>query len=124
MPIEPPPDIVILASEWQPRALLRAQLIEEGFNVVATDTWPMMRGYLRPGSKPRLAIVDLHNLAHPQEILRDLAVLMKPRLVLVLRAAGTMAQTEIEDLGFRVLNRPITIDDIVAAARAVLTASR
>ncbi len=124
MPLEPPPDVVILATEWRPRALIRAQLIEEGFNVVATDTWSMMRGCLRPGFKPRLAIVDLHNLAQPQEILRDLAVLMKPKLVIVLRASGTMTQTEIEDLGLGVLNRPITIDDIVAAARAVLTASR
>ena len=57
-----PPDIVLLATEWQPRALLRAQLIEEGFEVLATDTWTTMRRYLRPGSKPLLAIVDLQGL--------------------------------------------------------------
>ena len=50
-----PADIVLLATEWQPRALLRAQLIEEGFEVLATDTWTTMRRYLRPGSKPLLA---------------------------------------------------------------------
>src|SRR5262245_66564429 len=85
MPL-PPPDIVFLAPEWQPRALIRAQLIEEGFEVVATRSWPMMRRHLRPGSKPRLAIVDLKDLADPRSVLRDLAVLMKPDRVLVLSA--------------------------------------
>jgi len=28
-----PPDIVLLGAEWPSRALLRAQLIEEGFDV-------------------------------------------------------------------------------------------
>ena len=36
-------DIVLLGAERQTRALLRAQLIEEGLDVLATDTWPMMR---------------------------------------------------------------------------------
>jgi hypothetical protein len=52
---QPSPDIVLLGAERQPRALIRAQLIEAGFDVVATDTWPMMRRHLRPGSKPRLS---------------------------------------------------------------------
>ena len=55
---------------------MRAQLIEEGFEVVATDTWPMMRRHLRPGSKPQLAIVDLKGLPDPREILTGLRVLM------------------------------------------------
>jgi hypothetical protein len=49
-----PPDIVILAVEWESRALLRAQLIEEGFDVAATNTWSMMCPYLTAESKPRL----------------------------------------------------------------------
>ena len=77
-------DIILLASLWQTRALLRAQLIEEGFEVLATDTWPMMRQYLRPGSKPRLAIVDLQGLPDPERALNDLRILMKPNRVLVL----------------------------------------
>jgi hypothetical protein len=121
VPLAPPPDIVILAMEWRPRALIRAQLIEEGFDVAATNTWSMMRRYLQPGSKPRLVIIDLHDLERSQDVLRDLAVLMKPSRVLVLRSSGTVTQTEIEGLGFRILNRPLTIKDIIAAARAVLT---
>src|SRR6266852_5170698 len=95
MPQEPPPDIVLLGAEWQPRAMIRAQLIEAGFDVVATNTWPMMRRQLRPGSKPRLAIVDLKGLSNPQDVLNDLRVLMNPK---------------------RVLSRPIAIKDVVDAA--------
>src|SRR5262245_27963580 len=35
------PDIVLLGAEWPTRALLRAQLAEEGYNVLATDRWPI-----------------------------------------------------------------------------------
>jgi len=112
----PPPDIVLLCTEWQPRALIRAQLIEEGFDVVATDTWPMMRRHLRPGSTPRLAIVDLKGLPNPDDLLDDLRVLMKARQVLVLTATGTVRPEKIERLGFRTLSRPIIIRDVVNAA--------
>src|SRR5437764_909441 len=84
----PPTDIVLLAAEWQPRALIRAQLIEEGFEVVATNSWPMMRRHLRPGMKPRLVLVDLKGLPDPASILNDLRVMMKPGRVLVLTAVG------------------------------------
>jgi DNA-binding response OmpR family regulator len=115
----PPPDIVLLGANWNPRALLRAQLIEHGFDVVATDAWPMMRRHLR-GEKPRLAIVDLQDLDGPMEVLRALRDLIKPDRVLVLTALGTAAPREIEALGFRAIARPIAIDDVVAAAAQLL----
>jgi hypothetical protein len=121
----PSPDIVLLAAEWQPRALIRAQLIEEGFDVVATNTWPMMRRHLRPGMKPQLAVLDLKELPDPRAVLSDLRVLMKPENVLVLTAAGTVSPPDIARLGFRALARPLVIEHIVrAAAQAIHTSSR
>jgi hypothetical protein len=117
---QPPPDIVFLAAEWPLRALIRAQLIEEGWEVVATSDWPMMRRHLRPGSKPRLAVVDLKDLPDPQSVLRDLGVLMKPERVLVLSAIGTIPAAEIERLGFRVIPRPFVIEDVVRAIRKAM----
>jgi len=115
------PAVVLLGVEWQPRALIRAQLIEDGFDVLATDTWPMMRHLVR-SRKPRLAIIDLQGLAEPQTVLDDLGALMTPARVLVLTAAGTLAPAEIERAGFRVLQRPIAIGDVVkAAAEATAT---
>jgi hypothetical protein len=110
------PDVVLLASEWQPRALIRAQLIEECLEVVATDTWPMMRQHLRPGIKPRLALVDLKGLGDPVRALTDLRVLMKPDRVLVLTAVGTVSAADVRRFGFRTLSRPIPIEQVVSTA--------
>jgi ActR/RegA family two-component response regulator len=111
-----PPDIVLLSAEWRPRALIRAQLIEEGFEVVATNTWATMRRHLRTGSKPRLAFVDLKGLSDPQVVLDQLQVLMKPDRVLVLTATGTIPLGDVRRFGFHALSRPIVINDIVRAA--------
>ena len=110
-----PPDIVLLATKWQPRALIRAQLLEQGFEVVATNAWPMMRRHLRPGVKPRVALVDLQGLPEPTAVLDDLRVLMTPERVLVLTAMGTLSIADVESRGFRAISRPIVIADIVQA---------
>jgi hypothetical protein len=110
----------LLSAEWPSRALLRAQLIEEGLEVVATDTWTMMRRQLRPGSKPRFAIVDLQGLKDPERVLKDLRVLMKPDRVLVLTALDTVSPEAIERLGFRMLKRPLSIGRVVAAVVAAI----
>ena len=57
------PDVLLLASEWPDRALLRAQLIEEGYEVVAVDAWPLPKLYRVPGMEPRLLVVDLQGLS-------------------------------------------------------------
>lgn len=111
---------MLLGTDWQSRALIRAQLIEEGFEVAATDAWPVLRRHLRPGSKPRLAIVDLKGLPNPEEVLNDLRVLMKPSRVIVLTAIDSLPAGEIAHLGFRALARPIVIKDVVdTAAEAI-----
>jgi hypothetical protein len=117
--LDTPPDVVLLSADRHTRAPLRAQLIEDGFDVVATDTWPMMRQHLRPGSKPRLAIVDLQGLENPAEVLDGLRVLMKPDRVLVLSALGSVTPEQAAHTGFLILRRPVSIEDVVRAARGV-----
>jgi len=110
-----PTDVAILAVDWASRAPLRAQLIEEGFEVIATDTWPAMRQLLRPGHKPELVLVDLKDLPNAEQVLADLEILMKPADVLVLAALGTIPASTLERHGFRVIHRPVAIEDIVSA---------
>jgi len=119
-----PLDIVLLGVEWQPRALIRAQLIEEGFEVVATDSWPIMRRHLRPGITPQLVLVDLKGLPNPEAVLNDLHVLMKPERVLVLTASGTVPAADIERMGFHTLSRPIAIADVVGTAAVSVRENR
>jgi DNA-binding NtrC family response regulator len=116
----PAPDIILLATEWQPRALLRAQLIEEGFDVLATNSWPVMRRWLRPGAKPSLVIVDLQGLPQPERVLNDLKLLMRPARVLVLTSIGNVTPHTIEAQGFQAAKRPIRIDTVVAIATRIL----
>lgn len=118
------PDIILLAVAWKPRALLRAQLIEEGFAVVATDDWGTTRRLLRPGAKPKLVIVDLEELPHTHQVLNDLRILMKPARVLVLTALGEPAPEDLERLGFRAVRRPIAIKEVVAAVGDAISEDR
>ncbi len=94
-------------------------MIEDGLDVIATDTWPAMREHLRPGAKPRLAIVDLQNLESPDEVLDGLRAVMKPERVFVIGALASVAPGHAERTGFRFLARPLSIADIVRAARGI-----
>jgi len=111
-----PPDIVLIGCGWPERALLRAQLIEEGYNVVALDAWPMPREYRRPGMKPRVLVVDLRELPHPHETLDEVRFVMPADRVLIVTALGTPGKDEVQRLGFRAIERPTTVGEIVAAA--------
>lgn len=115
-----PPDIVLLGPEWPERALLRAQLIEEGHDVIAIDAWPIPRLYRRPGMKPLVMIVDLHGLPDPRNTLDELRFVIPPDRVLVVTALGTLTADEIRRLGFNAVERPATIGQIVAAAASLL----
>jgi hypothetical protein len=82
----------------------------------------MMRRHLRPGLKPRLAFVDVRGLDEAEQVLQDLAVLMKPERVFVLTATATVPPSEIAALGFRVLRRPLTIAAIVGVVSEATSA--
>ena len=90
--------VVLFGAAWPLRALIRAQLIEDGFEVVAVDTWTELRRRLRPGHKPRAAILDLKDLENPSAVLSDLSLLMRPERVLVIAASGAVPCAEIERL--------------------------
>jgi DNA-binding response OmpR family regulator len=115
---------VILAVEWQSRALIRAQLIEEGFDVAAVDDWSAMRQFIEREPRPRAAVVDLKSLPHPREALDGLRARMSPNRVLVLTASGTLPPGEITRMGFGLLSRPFAIRDVVEAIASMLRAAQ
>lgn len=119
-----PPDIVLVGHDWNPRALVRAQLIEEGFEVLATDTWPDARRHLLAGTTPRLVIVDLQGLPDAETVLNELTVLVGPQRVLILAAAATLPRETIEQFTSNILARPVTVGEIVAAAMRLVSSVR
>jgi hypothetical protein len=116
-----PPDVIVIGAEWPERALLRAQLIEEGHEIVAVDTWPIPRLYRRPGMRPRVLLIDLRELPKPRETLEEVRIVLPPAHVLVVTAIGSLTGQEVRELGFNVIERPATIGQIVAATGALLS---
>jgi hypothetical protein len=95
--------------------LLRAQLIEEGLEVLAIDEWPMPRVYRRAGMKPRVLLIDLRGLPNPRETLDEVPFVIPPDRVLVVTALGALTGNEVRRRGFTAIERPVTIGQIVAA---------
>jgi DNA-binding response OmpR family regulator len=114
------PDIVLLDSQWPRRALLRAQLIEEGYEVVATDDWPTARSYAHALLKPRLAIVDLQSLPNASSVLDELQAHVGPRRVLVLTALGEIPAEQLHARGFHTVARPAELRDVVRKVSELL----
>jgi DNA-binding response OmpR family regulator len=115
-----PPDVLLVGPEWPERALLRAQFIEEGFDVVAVDTWPIPRRYRRRGMKPRVLLIDLRDLPSPRETMHEVRFLLPPPRVLVVTALGILSADEVKGFGFNIVERPTSIGEIVAITRALL----
>jgi DNA-binding response OmpR family regulator len=116
-----PPDVIVLGTQWPERALLRAQLIEEGHEVVVVDTWPIPRLYRRPGMKPRVLLIDLRELPKPRETLDEVRFVLPPERVLVVTALGSLTGQQVRELGFNVIERPVSIRQIVAATGALVS---
>jgi DNA-binding response OmpR family regulator len=108
-----PPNIVLLDSHWPGRALLRAQLIEEGFEVVSTDQWSTAKSYVEALLKPRLVIVDLQGLTDAELVLDELEAHMPPERVLILSALGAIPVEQLRARGFNLLARPVEVRNIV-----------
>jgi DNA-binding response OmpR family regulator len=115
-----PPDIVLIGSEWPARALLRAQLIEEGYEIAAADRWPVPQEFLGRDIQPRLVIVDLHGLPDPAKVLTELRTAIGADKVLAIAALGTLTPEELRATGVHVIDRPASGRDIVEKTRALL----
>lgn len=116
-----PPDVLLLCPEWPERALLRAQLIEEGHDVVAIDAWPLPGLYRRPEMEPRVMLIDLQGLSNPGVTLDEVRFVLPAERVLVVTALGSLTGDEVRRLGFNVVDRPATIGQIVSATRALVS---
>ena len=116
-----PPDIIVLGTDWRNRSLLRAQLIEEGYDVVAVDQWPIPALYRRHGLEPRLLLIDLQGLPATRETLNEVRDSVRPDHVLVLTALGSLPAPEVRAFGFNVVERPASIGEVVAATAALLS---
>ena len=113
-------DVLLIGTEWPTRALLRAQLIEEGYDVDAVEDWLVAARVLRSLPLPRAVVIDLQGLPEPREVLDDLQTRVAPHDVVVIAALGTMGVDDLRARGYRVVARPAAVGQIVAATADVI----
>lgn len=116
-------EILLIAADWQVRALVRAQLLEEGFEVRAWPSLePALTHLIRSGTQPRLILVEVQGAAGEERLLADLWRLAgEPPLIVCGGAPGrvTLGREGLPPLE-AVLLRPFRIGDLVELAQRVL----
>jgi len=114
--------LIVMPDQW-PRALLRAALREEGYDAVGTRTMDSALR-IRPGEPDRgpirLVVVDQAALKGAEGKLERLLARHKASSTLLLSRPTLAAPSGPWDL---VLQRPVSVGDIVAAAGALVPLS-
>jgi DNA-binding response OmpR family regulator len=115
-------DVLLVGAEWQPRALVRAQLLEEGVSAEAVEGWEDAEAaLLRRSILPRVVVFDLAGESRPAAALATLQRLLGSSRVIVLCSAGTLSARDVHDAGFaHAIARPYQVKDVVARVRSLL----
>ena len=116
--------VILIGAEWRPRTYLRAQLVAQGHETFAVESWDEAELLLRARAvRPRVTVFDVVGEGNPEAALRTLARLLPPDAVIVLTSAVALPVEEVRALGFgRVLARPFAVADAVRAVEACLDA--
>jgi DNA-binding response OmpR family regulator len=113
--------VLLVAADWKLRALLRAELIEAGLDVLAVETWADAEALLLAHGLPRLLVLAVEEDRNPRAILEAARVLVPPSRTLVLTAASVLTVEDIRSLGFvNAISRPYRLGDIVERVRGAL----
>jgi DNA-binding response OmpR family regulator len=114
--------ILLAGGTWRPRALILAQLKEEGYDVTAAETWDEAELLLRTHAvRSDATVFDVEGEGHPEAALATLGRLVGAPRVLVLTSPSQLPAATARSLGFEhVLARPYSVGDVVAAVRTLL----
>jgi DNA-binding response OmpR family regulator len=107
--------ILVVGREWKFRALLRAQLLEEGYAALGFETLEEAAAQVSQGEPPAALVFDTTD-ALPGSFQPQLAALAGRLPVVVVAAADESLDTA----GARILHRPLRLEDVMAELRAVL----
>ena len=114
--------IILIAREWKARALITAQLSEEGYEVMALRTIEEAMMLLGRGLvTPHLIILDTAGQSLKASILADLQALAGDAPILVCSGPFDLTQLDFEKAGFtNLLVRPFTVRDVVDKVNQIL----
>jgi DNA-binding NtrC family response regulator len=107
--------VLLAGKDWQARALLRAQLIEEGVDVEAHESVNDARASLEAGEVlPALFIADLFASDHPAADIDELAKWSHDIPVWIIATHGVIAEQNLKGRGFElILFRPVDLGELV-----------
>jgi CheY-like chemotaxis protein len=107
--------VVVVGKDWQARALLRAQLIEEGVEVEACETVRAALATLE-GSEllPAMLVVDLFASDDPATDIEQLAAWTSQIPIWIIASRSLIAEKRLKGRGFEViLFRPVDMGELV-----------
>jgi len=107
--------IVIAGKDWQSRALLRAQLLDEGFDVEAHETIPEALVTLEPGTGlPDLFIADISASDDPSADVEALSAWSRKVPIWIIASRAYIIEKGLKGHGFEmILLRPVDVDELV-----------
>ena len=116
-------DVLLIAADRQFRRLVYAQLLEEGFAVLALPALETALAHLlRGGEPPRLTVLDLHGQAVTGQQIDDLSRLTGQAPLIL--CGGALDRATLAHLGLlpaALLLRPFTVGDLLREVRRVLS---
>jgi DNA-binding NtrC family response regulator len=120
------PGVFLVGEEWSPRALLRAQLLEEGVSVEAFETaGEAVQAMDASVVLPPLVIADLSSSDDPRGDVGLLAPLARAVPIWIIAGKTVTASTDLEGRGFeRVLLKPLDAGKLVEQIKRRLERGR
>jgi DNA-binding response OmpR family regulator len=111
--------VLLAGKDWQARALLRAQLIEEGVSVEAYETVEEALGQLELHSVlPALLVADISASDHPSADAESLTSWVEQIPIWVIASHTLSVKGGLEGRGFEMLLfRPVDMGKLVAQIR-------
>jgi CheY-like chemotaxis protein len=107
--------ILIAGKDWQARALLRAQLLEEGFEVEAWENIPDALATLGPGTNlPGLLIADISASDEPSSDVEALSAWSPEIPIWTIASRTYIIEKGLGGPGFEmILLRPVDVGELV-----------
>lgn len=112
-------EVLLVGKDWTTRALLRAQLIEEGVDVEAHDGVVSALESLEGNSAlPVLVIADLSASDNPSRDADQLATWAKDISIWVIASPSVIVEKGLKGRGFQmILFRPVDMNELVRQVR-------
>ena len=107
--------ILIAGKDWQSRALLRAQLLDEGFEIEAHETIPEGLATLEPGTNlPDLFIADISASDDPSADVEALSAWSRKVPIWIIASRAYIVEKGLRGHGFEmILLRPVDVCELV-----------